>query len=96
MLDDAHPAMGGAVRAVSRREIAQVTGLARQHLIESGRASHVIYQIEVVRSDMITIHHGEPPKHVGDCLEQFFYDRVEGHWKLRNIEGVCGENLPVG
>jgi len=94
LLDTAHPAVDGQVRAVSQRDIAHVTQLARRHLVESGRASHVIYQIEVVRSNMIAVHQGEPPKHQRDCLEQFFYDRVRGQWKLRDIEFVCGKNPP--
>ena len=96
ILDTAHPAIDGQVGSVSHRDIAHVIQLARQHLVESGRGSHVIYEVEIDRSDMISIHQGEPPKHSGDCLEQFFYDRVKGHWQLRQIETICGENLPTG
>jgi len=94
LLDVTHPAVAGQVGAVSRREVAHVLVLARQHLVESGRASHVIYRADIWSSDMIAIFHDVPPKRVGDCLESFTYKRVKGQWQLWGRESVCGHNIP--
>ena len=96
LLDTAHPAIAGQIGAVSRRDVAHVLVLARQHLVQSGRASHVIYRADIWSSDMIDIAHAEPPKHVNDCLESFVYKRIDGQWQLWGRELVCGENIPTG
>jgi hypothetical protein len=96
LLDTAHPAITGKIAAVSHRDVERALTSARQHLVQTGRTSHIIYGAEIWETDMIGIAHAEPPKRKGDCLESFVLKRIHGRWQLWGRELVCGENIPTG
>jgi hypothetical protein len=96
LLDSSQPAITGQARAVSRADLARVVKIARQHLVETGRASHVIYSLDVTSSRQIIVEHDQPPKHAGDTFEEFVCERSKGRWQITGREIVHGVNLPTG
>ena len=96
LLDSSRPAIVGQAENVSQRDITRVTEMARQRLAESDRGSHAIYRVEIVQPNMIFVYHAQPPKYADDCLEELLYDRIKDRWQLRDMEIVCGANIPTG
>ena len=91
----AEPIVDGQRHSVSRSDIRTVIALAKKRLAETGRVSQPIYHVHVERSDMITVSHGRLPTPHDKTEEFLIFDRINGKWRLRDVEIVRGFNIPT-
>jgi hypothetical protein len=90
-----HPTIEGSAKSVSSSDIHVVLNLARKQLIKWYGSALPVYSVRVVNRNEIEIHYW--PR---DTETLAFADRVNGKWKIRDVEIerviIKNTNIPVG
>jgi hypothetical protein len=94
-LPPSHPRIEGNAKDVSSSDVRIVLDLTRKQLIKWYRSALPIYSVRVVNRNEMEIHYW--PR---DAEMLAFADRVNGKWKIRDVEIerviIKNANIPVG